>query len=263
MKHTSFGLGLVLLLAACGGDSGGADDPTTTTAPATTTTVDGASTAATTSTTATTTIAADVHPVFGVSWASVFPDAGETAIYRVTRFDGSNEDLPAVFEYGVDFRGATVDRLVVGTAEPGNEGWALYFDRSEPWILSVIASEVYDPAIAGGPSLTEFFAEPIPFDGTIGVGEVFTIESRITLEFDGGGDTTLDVSYTMTPAAIEESVTVPFGTLEEVLRLDAEVGGEFIGGLFQVKLWLHPDHGLVRFEGAPAWDVMELVETWG
>lgn len=264
MKRTSFGLALILLLAACGGGDGdGAEGSTTTLAPATTTTGGGTPTAATTSTAATTTLAADAHPDFGVSWGSVFPEPGETAIYRVTRFDGSTDDLSATFEYGVDFRGTTVDRLVVGTAEPGNEGWALYFDRSEPWILSVIASEVYDPAVTGGPSLTEYFPDPIPFDGTIGIGEVFAIESRITLEFDGGGDTTLDVTYEMTPASIEESITVPFGTLDDVLLLDAEVGGEFIGGLFEVRLWLHPDHGLVRFEGAPAWDVMELVETWG
>lgn len=264
MKRTSYGLTLILALAACGGGEGGAGDSTTTLIPLTTTTTAGTSTSVATTTAPTTGIAAtDAHPLFGVSWASVFPDEGETAIYRVTRFDGSTADLPAAFEYGVDFRGTTVDRLVVGTAAPGNEGWALYFDRSEPWVFAVIASEVYDPAAGDGPSLTEFFPEPIPFDGTIGVGETFTIESRITLEFAGGGDTTLDVTYEMRPASIEETITVPFGTVDEVLLLDAEVGGAFIGGLFPVRLWLHPDHALVRFEGAPAWELIELVETWG
>jgi len=67
----------------------------------------------------------------------------------------------------------------------------------------------------------------------------------------------------MTPATIKDSVDVPFGTVDGVMRIEAEVGGEFIGGLFAVTLWLHPDHALVRFEGAPAWEVMELVDTWG
>lgn len=263
MKRLAHGIALLLVLAACGGGEGGADDSTTTLVPHVTTTAVGTTSASTTAAPTSTTAPADAHPVFGVSWASVFPDEGETATYRVTRFDGSTTDLPAAFEYGVDFRGVTVDRLVVGTAEPSNEGWALYFDRSEPWVFTVIASEVFDPDVAGGPSLTEFFADPIPFDGTIGVGETFSIESLITLEFDGGGDTTLDVTYQMIPATIEESVTVPFGTVDEVLRLDAEVGGAFIGGVFSVRVWLHPDHALVRFEGAPAWDLMELVETWG
>lgn len=260
MKRASFGFALILVLSACGGAT---DDTDSTALPGTTTTVGETSTSSTTTTEATTTLAADAHPVFGVSWSAVFPDAGETAIYRVTRFDGSTTDLPAVFEYGVDFRGTPADRLVVGTAEPGNEGWALYFDRSEPWVFTVIASEVFDPGVPGGPSLTEIFDTPIAFDGTLGVGETFAVESQITLEFEGDGGTALGVTYEMSPATVEESITVPFGTVDEVLRLDAEVGGEFIGGLFEVKLWLHPDHALVRFEGAPAWDVMELVETWG
>jgi hypothetical protein len=261
-------LTLILMLGACGG-SAGDEAPTTTsaatTAPTTTTSPTTTTTAATTTTPATTTtLPVDAHPVFGVSWASVFPEPGETAVYRVTLLDGTLADLPAVFEYGVDFRGATVDRLVVGTAEPGNEGWALYFDRSEPWVFTVFASEAFDPDQTSGPSITEVFEEPIRFDGTLDIGETFALESEITIEFGGDDGMTLGVTYAMTPAAFEDSVTVPFGEIPDVLRLEAEVGGPFIGsGVFGVTMWLHPEHALVRFEGAPAWELMELVETWG
>jgi hypothetical protein len=267
MKRAALGLTLILVLGACGGSAG--DEATTTTsatttAPTTTSPVTSTTAATTTTEATTTTLPADAHPVFGVSWASVFPEPGETAIYRVTRLDGTTVELPAHFEYGVDFRGATVDRLVVGTAEPGNEGWALYFDRSEPWVLAVIASEIYYPQSPNGPGFVESFVDPVRFDGTMDIGESREFETTITLEFEGGVTDDLGVIYRMNPAAIEDEVEVPFGVITEVLRLEAEVGGELIGTSFiDVTLWLHPDHTLVRFLGPPPWEAMELVETWG
>lgn len=251
---------LCLVVVACGGGAGETNTTGNSDTTAATVTTSGVTT--TTTLAVTTSVAADAHPTFGTSWASVWPGDGATASYLVTRFDGSTVELPAVMEYGVEFRGSTVDRLIVGTAEPGHEGWALYFDRTTPWVLTVFASEVYETDTASGPSLTEMFVPPIDFDGTIGVGETFSIETTITLEFPGASPDTLGVSYSMMPATIEDSVTVPFGTVDGVMRLEAQVGGDFIGGLFNVTLWLDSELGLVRFEGAPAWDVMELVTPW-
>lgn len=253
----------ILILASCGG--GGASATTsaiTATTGASTTSVAPAATTTTAAPATTTTAAPDAHPTFGVSWDAVWPDEAETALYRATTGDQVLELVGRV-EYGVEFRGATLDRFVVGTPEGGNDGMAIYFDRSEPWVLQVVAVESYRASQADGPELVETFAEPLRLDGTVGVGETSEVESEITIELANGSFVS-GVSYRLMPAELEQGFSAAFGTIDDVLRVEAGVGGEFMGGsLFEVILWLHEDHFLVRFEGAPTWDLLELIEPWG
>jgi len=252
----------VILGAGCGGGTGASTTSgatTTTTTAATTTTAGEATTSV-----PTTTLAADAHPTFGLSWDAVWPGPDETATYRATTGDQVLE-LTARVEYGVEFRGMTVDRFVVGTPEGGNDGMAVYLDRSEPWVLRVMAVESFDAEVSGGPALSEVFEEPLVLDGTIAVGEEYEVASIITIDFPGGGaPDSLGVSYRVLPAEVEAGFDSPLGPLDDVLRVEASVGGEFMGGgLFDVVLWLHADHFLVRFEGAPAWDLLEIIAPWG
>jgi hypothetical protein len=127
---------LALLAAGCGDDGGGGTTaPTSTTAASTTSSA--STTAATTTTEATTTTTSDAHPVWGISWASVWPREGSTATYRLALPDAPSTDLPATIEYGVAWDGGTWDRIVIGDPTPGEYGLAFYFDRSEPWVIRV------------------------------------------------------------------------------------------------------------------------------
>ena len=255
---------MAMLVASCGGSTSDTTEGTTTTAAGGTTTVaSSTTTTAVTTTAVTTTVAGDLHPTLGISWASVWPTEDATATYLATAGADSFE-VEAHMEYGVDFRGMTVDSLVFGTAEPGNEGAVVYFDRSEPWVLKVVASVSYSPNVTDAPALIEFFAEPIVFDGTIAVGETYDVESEVTLEFPGAEGDTMGVTYAMTPATMTDAVTVPFGSVDGVLRLDVGIGGEFMGNsVFTTSLWLDSELFLVRFDNPPAWQRLELVEPWG
>ena len=268
MKHLRILLATVVLLASCGGGTadGGptttAVGSTTTATPATTTTTQPVTTTAVTTTTeATTTLAADAHPTLGISWASVWPAEDESARYLAT--SGPNTfDVEAHLDYGVDYQGTVLDRLIIGTPEPGNEGAAIYFDRSEPWVLKIYAVESYSEDTPGGPALVESFVDPLVFDGTLGIGETYDVQSEITLAGPGFGDT-MGVTYAITPATLEDSVTVPYGTVDGVLRLDVGIGGQFMGdSLFTTSLWLDADLFLIRFDNPPEWERLELVEPW-
>ena len=267
---------LLLVVSACGDDSAGTTgvpaSAASTSAPGDTTAATAPTTTAATTTTApvetTTAAPADAHQSLGGSWAAVWPAAGEAAAYRVTKFDGTQEDVPAVVEYGVDFRGETFDRIVFGVAESGSEGLAVYFDRSEPWVLKLKAAEVFTPEVTTGPILTEMFATPLPFDGSLPFGETYSAEVEVLFEFMSGSPETFQAIYTFTGAATDQSVEVAFGTVEGAVVLDASVGGEFIfgdaedGDPFEAQLTLHPEHFLVMMTGTPAWNVVELLETW-
>ena len=268
-------LALIAASAGCGDDDGTATTaassttaaPTTsTTAPTTTTaatTTTSTTTTSTTTTTTTTTLPEDLHPVAGLSWADMFPPPGATATYRVTTYAGETLDLPGTFEEGVEWRGGTWDRFVIGTPEPGNEAMAVYYDRSEPWVFAVKGDEVFTAATAGGPEMVEMFATPLGFD-TMGMPDTpFEGETEITLEFAGGGGMTVGVTYLLEVAALGEDVEVAAGTLGPTVQLRATIGGAFMnGGTFSLDMWLHPEQFLVKMTDGPAFRTLELLTPW-
>ena len=193
----------------------------------------------------------------------MFPPDGATATYRVTTYAGETLELPATIEYGVEWRGGTWDRFVIGTPEPGNEALVVYFDRSAPWGFAVKGDEVFTAATTGGPDMVELFAEPFLFD-TMGLPDTaFSGATDITLEFAGGGGMTLGVTYVLEVVALGEDVEVAAGTLGPTVQLRATVGGELLGGTaFSLDMWLHPEQFLVKMTEGPAFSIMELLTPW-
>ena len=91
------------------------------------------------------------------------------------------------------------------------------------------------------------------------------MDTEIVLEFNNFEDR-MPVTYDLVLVAVGESVDVPFGTVSGTALMHGSAGGEeFIGGTepFVAELWLHPQHMLVRMTGSPAFDIIEIVETWG
>jgi hypothetical protein len=255
------------LLAGCGGNSVFAATTSTTVATATTvaTTTIGGTTATvpTTATTMTTTTPTDTHPVIGLSWAAVFPPEGATATYRVTTYGGATLDLPGRVEYGVEWRGGTWDRFVIGTPEPGDDAMVVYFDRSEPWSFKIKGDEAFSSDRADGPELVEIFDEPVGFDGLLLPEGVFETETAITLEFGGGGSATMGVTYRLEALDLGEDVEVAAGLLRPTVRLHATIGGELMGGAeFAVDMWLHPTQFMVKMTDGPAFATIELLTAW-
>ena len=217
----------------------------------------------TVSTTTTTTLPADAHPTVGLSWAAVFPPEGATATYRVTTYAGETLDLPATIEYGVEWRGGTYDRFVIGTPEPGNEAQVVYFDRSAPWGFAVKGDEIFTAASTNGPEMVEYFEEPLLFDGLVLPDLAFQAEGEITLEFAGGNGMTQGVVYTLEVLSLGEDVEVAAGVLGPTVQLQATIGGEFMGGgEFSLEMWLHPEQFLVKMTDGPAFLTIELLTPW-
>jgi hypothetical protein len=270
--RSSLFVALLSIAAACGDDSSGTTAPSTTAAPGTTaatTTAAPGTTAATTtapSTTAApeTTLAADAHPVFGLSWDAVWPAEGETAAYRVTTFEGDTLDLPARVEYGVEFMGGTFDRLVIGTAEPGSDGIAVYFDRSTPWVLGVKGIETFRTSVTTGPESIEFYEEPVAMSGLTPEGETQTIETTLLIQLGSGEPFPLGVTYEITPVSIDGSATVEAGTFDEVAVFEIVVGGELLGGgTFDAVLTVQSENLVLSMTGSSGFDAFELLEPWG
>jgi hypothetical protein len=266
-------LGIVLVFAlgamaaGCGDDGGAATTETYSTGATTTSAATTVTPATTTTTTAPTTTAAtlpdDAHPVIGLSWRDMFPPDGATATYRVTTYEGTTLDLPATLEYGVEWRGGTWDRFVIGTPEPGNEAQVVYFDRSSPWGLVVKGDEVFSAAITDGPEMVEVFDEPFVFDGSGLPDTPFEGGTRITVELPGDIVMTVGVNYLLEVLALGEDVEVPAGSLGPTVQLQATVGGELLGGTtFTLGLWLHPEQFLVKMTDGPAFATIELLTPW-
>ncbi len=252
-------LALVLALGACGDD-----DVTTTVADVTTTVAASETTEEVTTTEAaptTVTPPADAHPDWGVSWAEIWPAEGESAVYQLVTHDGVAVELSAHMEYGVEWRGGTWDRFVVGTPEPGNDGMALYLERVEPWVIRVGGVEGYSASMPTEPSMIEVFVEPLLLEATQPLGEPYQVESEITLE-GIGSPSVLDVTYEITVVAVDDTVTVPFGTLDGCARVEGAVSGSFIEGIWEVEAWFHPEQFLVSMTSLPTFDEVELVEGW-
>jgi hypothetical protein len=267
------GIVLVLVSASAAGFAGCGDDDGANTTAASSTTVATTTTAATTTstsattttaapttteaptTTTTTTLPVDAHRTVGLSWAAMFPAEGATATYRVTTYGGETLDLPATVEYGVEWRGGTWDRFVIGTPEPGNDAMAVYFDRSAPWVFAVKAAEA--------PEQVEWFEEPLAFDASALPGAPFESETELMLEFAAGGGMTMGVTYRLEVVTLGEDVEVPAGTLGPTVQLRATIGGELMnGGTFSLDLWLHPEQFLVKMTDGPAFALIELLTPW-
>jgi len=263
---------LSLVAAACGDDDGGAattSAPASTQAPSTApaeTTAAPATTAPANTTTTTTTLPADTHAVFGISWADVWPADGSTAVYRTSQGDGTSEDLPAILEYGVDFRGETFDRLTIGIPGGGSDAMEVYFDRSEPWHIGIKAVATYIPEVPDGPLIVEVFDDPTVFNGSLPEGESDTKDVEVILEFAAGTEARMPATYDLVLVGINETVETPLGTVTGTALMHGSVAGEeFVGGTepFVAELWLHPEHLIVRMTGSPAFEVLEILETWG
>ncbi len=264
-------LASVAMAAGCGDDDGATTTETystgATTTSAATTTVTTTTTVATTTTaaptTTTTTLPADAHPTLGLSWGDMFPPDGATATYRVTTYEGATLDLPATIEYGVEWRGGTWDRFVIGTPEPGNDAMAVYFDRSSPWGFGVKAAEAYRANVTDGPAQVEWFEDVLVFDAAALPDTPFEAATIITLEFADGGSFSLGVTYVLEVMALGEDVEVAAGTLGPTVQLQATVGGELLGGTtFTLGIWLHPEQFLVKMTDGPAFAAIELLTPW-
>ena len=251
-------LALVLALGACG------DDDATTTASAETTTTTAGTAEETTTTEAaptTTALAADAHPDWGVSWAELWPAEGETAVYQLVTHHEAALELDAYMQYEVAWRGGIWDRFVVGVPEPGHDGMALYLERVEPWVIRVGGVEGYSSTTPDEPSMIEVFEAPLVLEATQPLGEPYQVEGTITLG-GNGASISLGVTYEITVTAVDESVTVPFGTLNGCAHVEAAVGGELIQGIYEVEAWFHPEQFLVRMTSLPTFEEVELVEGW-
>jgi len=249
---------LPLLTVACG------DDAATSTAAATTTTAV-ITTTTTTPMPVVTTLPGDLHPSWGVNWSALWPPEGATATYRVQIMGSDWIDLPAHFEYGVDWRGCTWDRLVIGTVESGQYGAALYFSRPEPWVLRLWGVE--QTSTDRDDTVLEYFEYPQDLDFSLLPDDPPTLEGSMLVEHGFGTSGPIPAVYRMEGVG-EEAVAVPAGTIEGAYHIRFGLGGDFYplgpGGEigFFSDLWLHPEHLIVKWEPGPAGGPIELVTPW-
>ncbi|MBS1195492.1 MAG: hypothetical protein H6R33_212, partial [Actinobacteria bacterium] len=195
--------------------------------------------------------------------AAVFPPEGATATYRVTTYAGQTLDLPATIEYGVEWRGGTWDRFVIGTPEPGHDAMAVYFDRSAPWVPTIVGDETFTADNTSGPELVEAFTAPLEFDAMDLPDVAFEANTELTLEVAGAGSQTIGVTYRVEVAALGNAVVVPAGTIGPTVELAATIGGEFVGGgTFSLSMWWHPEQFLVKMTDGPAFGLIELLTPW-
>lgn len=252
-------IAFALVAAACGGGTGStpAATPATLASDTPATVAPSAATAAPSTSAA----ASGVHPALpSPPWDDVWPDDGATATYEVVPFPDATLEVEARIEYGVDYRGAVLDRLVFGNAVPGDDGMIIYFDRTEPWVFKVVAAEVYASNEDSGPSYIERYEGSMPFDGRQGVGESSVSQGVLISEFPDGSTDEFEVGYLVTTTTNDGTVEVPFGTVEGVLHIGVNVGFPIAGeGEFAAELWLHPELFLVRMVGSPRWRDVKLV----
>ncbi len=251
---------LALMAAACGDD----EAATTTAAPVSSTTT--TTTAPTTSAApTTTTLAGDQHPAWGVSWAAIWPPEGSTAIYRVQIMGSETMDLATHFEYGVEWRGGTWDRLVIGTLEPGQYGAALYFSRPEPWVLRLWG--VAQTAPDREDTVFEYFEVPQDLDFTLLPDNPPTLEGNMLVEHGLGISDPIPAIFRMEWVGIED-VTVAAGAFAGAYHLRFGLGADFYGVLPGAEitsfsdLWLHPEHLIVKWAPGPAGGPIELAVPW-
>jgi len=255
---------LVVTAAACGDDA--ATTTLTSTTAATSTTATPTTTSTTTTTAPTTTIPGDAHPAWGYSWTGIWEGReAMTATYR-TQIVGSDwMELPAHFEFGLDWRGGTWDRLVIGTVEPGQYGAALYFSRPEPWVLRLWGVEETSPD--RDEAVLEYFEVPQDLDFTLLPEAPPSLEGNMLVALGEGTSEPAPAVYRMEWVGIEE-LEVPAGAFEDAIHVSFGLGGDFYpagpGGevTFHSDLWLHPEQLILKCDMGPAGGPLELAEPW-
>jgi hypothetical protein len=265
---------VAIAAAGCGGGEGATSTTaasTTVTSAATTTTAPPTTTGSTSTTTTTqaTTTTSDVHPAWDVSWAALWPPDGATAQYRVSLWGGGTVDLPARIDYAVQWQGGTWDRITLGTVAPGEWGLALYFQRPEPWVLRIWGLETTGPGQGAGSSFLEYSEEPGVLDLRSLPGAAARIDAGVI--FDGGGTEVpepMSGTYSLSVVGLE-TIEVAAGTLEDVLHLQLNLGGEFFGATDPdqftevADIWIQPGQLLVKWgQPAPGFESFELLTPW-
>lgn len=265
----AFLLGLALAFAACGGGSSDTDEGTVTDIPTPTDTgidpgtpqdpgsVEDLSTPQDPGT------GGNPHPYWiGADWDTFLPAPGETAVYAVKTFAQAEMDLTASLERGVAYEGGTWDRIVIGTLAPGSDGSAIYVDLSIPWTARVKGIVVYDANTAGGPLMTETFADPIVIPLDKAAGQTTTITTTIQGSYSGFEDD-LDVTYVAGVVSYDETREVPYGNLSGCAHFRATLSGELIGtGELVVDVWAHPQQRIVEWVDAPGFILARLKSAW-
>ena len=209
-----------------------------------------------------------MHPAWDVSWAALWPPDGATATYRVSLWGGGAVDLPARVDYGVDWQDGTWDRITLGTVEAGEWGLALYFQRPEPWVLRIWGLETTMP---GGPGqLARIRSRDGGARSSRALPETMArIDAGVL--FDGGGGEAPDPmngTYALAVVGLE-TLEVAAGTLEGVLHLQLNLGGEFFGAADPdeftefTDIWIQPGQLLVKWgRPAPGFESFELLTPW-
>jgi hypothetical protein len=256
-------LAALTLLAGCGGGAAGGTTAaaTSTTAGTTAGTTPGATaTTQTTTTTTATTLPADAHPVYGASWAAVWPPDGAEATYHALTYDNEWVEVPARIDYGVDWEGGTWDRITVGTADFGGTGAAFYFDRSQPWVLRIWGVESFFPDMPTGQVQREWFEEPLVVDLSQLPGTTPELQDTLNLSFFRDSEPEDQFDWTAQVEVLGvETLEVPAGTVQEALHVRFTVGGDLTGGGgFHSDLWVHPDLFLLKWEETLGFMTIEL-----
>jgi hypothetical protein len=251
---------------ACGDDDGAAATSATTrpaTTEATTTTVTTTTTEAPTTTTSP--LPDALNEAWGVTWREWLPADGATARYRAETLDGETVEFEAAMEHGVEWRGATWDRVTFGTLEAAHDGIAVYLDTSEPWVLRIggfttswaLEDDVEQEYLVEAPAIDVLGL----LDGTE------RWEGRVSIIYHEGDEPTtwgLTVDASVEPGPTLET---PAGTYDSLL-LHVVLGGEYIGGddltrTLPIDVWIHPTEGLLGIgEGFMFLDML-LAEPWG
>jgi hypothetical protein len=263
---------VALLGASCGSDNDGAATPTTTTSlpptstAATTTDLPTTTTVATTTTQATTTTS-DLHPAWDVGWAALWPPDGATATYRVNLWGGGTVDLSARVDYAVEWQGGTWDRITLGTVEAGEWGAALYFQRPEPWVLTIWGLEATGPGQGPGGSFLERTTEPAVLDLRVLPGEMARADVGVVFESDGQAQEPIPATYALEVVGLE-TVEVAAGSMAGAVHLRLNLGGPFFGATGDEfteapDIWILPGQLLVKWgRPAPGFDSFELLTRW-
>lgn len=255
---------LAISAAACGDDDTTAasavtetTSPSPTEAPATT---DGPlTTEASTTTGAPTTTEASA----GVQW----PPEGATAVYEVTTWNGDVFDVEARIERDVEWMGDTWTVVVVGEPEEGQAGLAIYLDVSDPGFVRYKGIEGYSSTLPAGQVQREWVEEPWAVDIAEALaGPVRVEETPYFLSFTGDGGSSYGLWMEIDVVALDESIDVPFGTVDGCIGVEMVFGGPFIGpddASFTMETWLHPEHLLVKTNEMPVFADIQLKEPWG
>ena len=174
-------------------------------------------------------------------------------------------ELPAHFEYGVEWQGGTWDRLVIGTVEPGQDGAALYFARPEPWVLLLWGVE--QTSADRDDAVLEYFDQPQELDFTLLPDDPPTIEGNMRVAFEGVSSDPTPAVYAFEWVGVE-TVEVPAGTFDGAFHISVGLGGDFypLGPEGEIttfsELWLHPEQLILRWDMGPAGGPIELATPW-